>query len=130
MDKALRMAVRMLRDHVKPGPRAVVLFTSGPDNVTASYDVDGAVKQLEIGSARIYVVAIGPKVRNYQVRPLVNSSDDVIKISTFLKLYSELHMVGRYIALAQGKDGIVKSFPKHIISSYGKFFGGLRSELS
>lgn len=120
MDRALRMAVRMLRDHVKPGPRAIVLFTSGPDNVTASYDIDGAVKQLEIGGARIYVVAIGPNVRNYQVRPLVNSSDDVIKISTFLKLYSELHMVGRYIALTQGKDGIVKSFPKHIISPYGK----------
>ena len=103
MDKALRLAVRMFRDHVRPGPRAVVLFTSGPQNITESVDLDGAVKQLELLGARIYVIAIGNQVRSHEVRSLVNSSDDVIKIPSFFQLMTELHAIGRHIVLTHGK---------------------------
>ena len=102
MDKALQLAVRMFRDHVGPGPRVVVLFTSGPQLVTESSDLDGPVKQLENLGARIYVIAIGPAVPYREVRSLVNTSDDVIQISSFFELQSELHAVGRYISLTQG----------------------------
>ena len=103
MDKALRLAVRMFRDHVRPGPRAVVLFTSGPQEITESTDLDGPIKQLEYLNARIYVVAIGPEVPYREVRALVNDSDDVIQIPSFLKLQHELHAIGRHISLTQGE---------------------------
>ena len=103
MDKALRLAVRMFRDHVRPGPRAVVLFTSGPQEITESTDLDGPIKQLENLNARIYVVAIGPEVPYREVRSLVNDSNDVIQIPSFLKLQYELHAIGRHISLTQGE---------------------------
>lgn len=102
MDKALRLAVRMLKDHVKPGPRAVVLFTSGPQSINESADLDGATKQLERLGARIYVIAIGAKVSYREIRNLVNTSDDLIQIPSFIKLQSEIHAVGRHISRTQG----------------------------
>lgn len=102
MDKALRLAVRMFRDHYRPGPRAVVLFTSGPQDITEPADLDGPSKQLDQLGARTYVVAIGPEVRYHEVVGLVNTSSDVIQIPSFLRLQYELHAIGRHISLTQG----------------------------
>ena len=102
MDTALQMAVRMFRDHGKPAPRAVLLFTSGPQ-LTDLDQLEAARKRLENLGARIYVIAIGPSVVYREVARLVNSSSDVIQIPSFIDLQSEIHAVGRHVSLVQGK---------------------------
>lgn len=102
MDKALEMADRMFGYHQPPAPRAVLLFTSGPQ----ATDVDqlkGAREQLEKLGARIYVVAIGPSVVYRKVQEQMNSSSDVIQVPSFIALQSKIHTVGRHISLQQGK---------------------------
>ena len=103
MDKALEMAVRMFRYHRQPAPRTVILFTSGPQATTYVNQLSGAREQLEKLGARIYVVAIGPSVVYRQVEGLVNGSSDVIQVSSFMALQSEIHAVGRHVSLQQGK---------------------------
>ncbi|XP_068690493.1 collagen alpha-3(VI) chain-like [Montipora foliosa] len=103
MDRALRLAVRMFKDHLKPGPRAVVLFTSGPQDTNTSLSfLERPIKQLANLGARIHVVAIGSKVPYSQVSRLVNSSDDVFQISSFVRLQYEVHAIGRHISLTKG----------------------------
>ena len=102
MDRALKMAVRMFRDHEKPAPRAVILFTSGPQRTNLD-QLEEARKQLENLGARIYVIAIGPSVVYREVVRLVNSSSDVIQVPTFMDLQSEIHAVGRHVSLRQGE---------------------------
>ena len=104
MDRALRLAVRMFKDHLKPGPRAVVLFTSGPQDLNTSLSfLERPIKQLANLGARIHVVAIGSKVPYSQVSRLVNSSDDVFQISSFVRLQYEIHAIGRHISLTKGE---------------------------
>lgn len=103
MDTALQMAVRMFSDHEKPAPRAVILFTSGPQKTDLD-QLEEARKQLEKLGARIYVIAIGPSVVYRDVVRLVNSSSDVIQVPSFIDLQSEIHAVGRHVSLRQGKQ--------------------------
>lgn len=102
MDEALTLAVRMFKDHIKPGPRAVVLFTSGPQDVKASSALEDPTRQLEKLGARIFVVSIGSNVPYSQIRRLVNSSKDIFQIPSFLRLQNEIHAIGRHISLTPG----------------------------
>lgn len=102
MDKALELAVRMFRYQREPAPKTVILFTSGPQ-ATDVEQLKRVKEQLEKMGARIYVVAIGPSVVYRQVEGLVNSSGDVIQVSSFIALQSEIHAVGRHVSLQQGK---------------------------
>ena len=102
MDKALTLAVRMFKDHVKPGPRAVVLLTSGPQDMNAWSAMEDPIRKLEKLGARIFVVSIGSNVPYSQIRRLVNSSNDIFQIPSFLGLQSEIHAIGRHISLTPG----------------------------
>ena len=102
MDEAFIVAVRMFKDHVKPGPRAVVLLTSGPQAMNAWSALKDPIRKLEKLGARIFVVSIGSNVSYSQIRRLVNSSNDIFQIPSFLRLQSEIHAIGRHISLTPG----------------------------
>ena len=102
MDLALKRAARTFRDHSRTGPRIVLLFTAGPQLPAEADQLRVASKQLKSLGVKTYIIAIGPSVNLFELSGLVNSSNDILQISTFLDLQSEVHAVGRYVSGSLG----------------------------
>ena len=103
IDKALVYAADLLTRARREIPKVVVLITSGRRSSSNSLDV--ASNPLKTGGAKSFVVAIGntPDIR--ELRLVVSKNDDVFEVPSFILL-----------------SRIEESFPKHIISSFGKKF--------
>lgn len=103
IDRALMYAANLLRRARRGIPKVVVLITSG--RRSSSNPLDVASNSLKTGGAKSFVVAIGntPDIR--ELRLVVSRNDDVFEVPSFIFL-----------------SRIEESFPKHIISSFGKKF--------
>lgn len=101
VDKALEYAADLLRRARRGLPKVLVLITSGKRGSGNPLDV--ASEPLKATGAKSFIVAIGnaPNIRD--LRSVVDKDSDIFRVPSFPSLL-----------LIEG------SFPKHIISSFGK----------
>lgn len=101
IDKALTYAARLFTAARSGVPKVTVLITSGRRDSVNSLGV--ASRPLKDIGAKSFIVAIGtlPNIRD--LRLVVSGNNDIFRVSSFLNL-----------------PRIERSFPHHIISSYGK----------
>ena len=103
IDRALKFAADLLKRARKEIPKVVVLVTSG--RRASSNRLDVASNPLKSIGAKSFVVAIGNAHDIRELRLVVSKNDDVFGVPSFSHL-----------------SRIEESFPKHIISSFGKKF--------
>ena len=101
VDKALEYAASLLRRARRGVPKVTVLITSG--RRASANPLDVASKPLKTIGAKSFIVAIGNALDTRELRLVVDKDSDIFRVPYFIFL-----------------PRIEGSFPKHIISSFGK----------
>ena len=103
MDLGLQEGTAALKN-ARPGvPKVVVLLTAGRQSLSRD-SLPQSVKPLKDLGANIFVVAIGSQPDDQELRPIVKEPEDVLKVSTFEDLASQMRPVARHIVNKTGKS--------------------------
>ena len=101
VDKAIEYAANLLRRARRGAPKVLVLITSGTR--ASGNPLDVASEPLKAIGAKSFIVAIGNAPNIKALRLIVDKDSDIFRVPSFPRLL-----------LIEG------SFPKHIISAFGK----------
>lgn len=86
IDKALETAAAQFDGDRPSSERLVILLTAGSQDQHGTKSLNDAVRPLRSVGAKTYVVAIGDRVDNDELRPAVERPDDIIKMPSFTVL--------------------------------------------
>lgn len=102
MDLGLQEGAEVMKD-ARPGvPKVVVLLTAGRQSVSRNL-LPQSVKPLKDLGATVFVVAIGSRPDDQELRPVVEEPDDVLRVSTFDDLVPQTRPIARHIVNNTGK---------------------------
>ena len=102
MDLGLREGAVAMKDARPNVRRVVVLLTTGRQSQSSNL-LPQAVKPLLELSANIYVVAIGSRPNNQELRLVVKEPGNVLKVSRFDDLTPQTRPIARHIVNKTGK---------------------------
>lgn len=106
MNLGLQEAAVAMKD-ARPGvPKVVVLVTSGRQSLSNS-SLPQSVKPLIDLGANVFVVAIGSQPDDLELRPVVKEPEDVLKVSKFDDLTSQMRPIARHIVNKTGKNHVM-----------------------
>ena len=101
MDFGLQQSVAVLRDARLGIPTVVILLTAGRQN-SSTYRLRESVKPLRNLGSKVFVVSIGSRPDDQELLPVVERPNDIIRVSAFDDLTSEIRTIARHIVNRTG----------------------------
>lgn len=106
MDLGLQEGAVAMKDARPGAPKVVVLLTSGRQSLSRDKLAQSVKPLMDLG-ANVFVVAIGSQPDEQELRPVVKKPEDVLKVSTFDDLTSQLRPIARHIVNKTGKNHVM-----------------------
>lgn len=102
IDNALEMVTRLLSEAGTASSK-VVIFLTGGKHASSGESLGDAMEQLRHHDAKMYVIAIGKQADFQELRSLVGSKEDVLKVLSFKELNSQKTRIASHITEKAGE---------------------------
>lgn len=102
IDKAVEMVSRLLNEAGGASSKVVIFLTAGRQ-ASSGRPLEDVVQPLRQNGAKTYVIAIRKQTDVQDLRPLVDTSEDVVRVLSFKELDPEKTRIANHISEKAGK---------------------------